>query len=171
MLLIRLALLVVFAYNQSLQPSINTGAIIFVSFGILTYFAVTKGMYRDKLPNYLEAFFMCALGLTAAAVQHDQAAKSNQQYVNPLPINISAGLTFTVFVGILIYHTFRQLQRISSFGQLYEGIVDSLSQGLKKSISVVAASRNVELHRVDGNPVGVTTTTVELKEPLIDNYT
>ena len=162
LLLIRLALLVVFALNQSSQPTNNTAAITYVSVAILTYFAATKGIYKSNLPNYLEAFFVCNLGLTAAAVQHEQA---NNNELNQTPINISAGLTFIVFVGILLYHTLRQILRFPFGEHLHQKIVNMVR--LKRA-STTDDSEIIDQGASMSEFQSVTSTVVELKEPLID---
>ena len=162
LLLIRLALLVVFALNQSSQPTNNTAAITYVSVAILTYFAATKGIYKSNLPNYLEAFFVCNLGLTAAAVQHEQA---NNNELNQTPINISAGLTFIVFVGILLYHTLRQILRFPFGEHLHQKIVNMVC--LKRA-STTDDSEITDQEASMSEFQSVTSTVVELKEPLID---
>ena len=162
LLLIRLALLVVFALNQSSQPTNNMAAITYVSVAILTYFAATKGIYKSNLPNYLEAFFVCNLGLTAAAVQHEQA---NNNELNQTPINISAGLTFIVFVGILLYHTLRQILRFPFGEHLHQRIVNMVR--LKRA-STTDDSKIINQGDSMSKCQSVTSTVVDLKEPLID---
>ena len=80
LLIVRIILLIVFTLKLNDSPTHNLFAITVVSFGLLTYFAAIKGVYKDNLPNYLELFFLCNLGLTSAAIQFELANDKHEQH-------------------------------------------------------------------------------------------
>ena len=68
LLLLRIVLLIIFSMNRSNNPTNNLLAIIVVMVGLLTYFASTRGIYRNKLHNHLEAFSFCNLVLILSLI-------------------------------------------------------------------------------------------------------
>ena len=150
--------MLIFTLQQNYSPIHNLLAITVVSIGLLTYLAVTKGVYKNSLPNYLELFFLCNLGLTSAAVQFE-LANGNQGRQSGVPIKISTGVIFFVFTGIIFFHAPRRLLQTTFGAKMKNSIMTLIS--LKKKVS-----RDIQLPPCSAPQV--TSTLIELKEPLLE---
>ena len=154
LLIIRVILLMIFTLKRNTSPIHDLFAIMVISFGLLTYLAATRGIYKNTFPNYLELFFLCNLGLTSAAVQYEFASNAHSS----VSIKLSTGVTALVFVGIIAFHALRQILKIPFGARMQNNVMRLIS--LKKEVS-----RDIQL------PPGsaqVTSTIIELKEPLIE---
>ena len=124
-----------------------------ISFGMLTYFAGTRGVYKSNIPNCLEVFFLCNLGITSAAVQYELEHDDKRSNVS---INISVGLSFALFVGIIMFHALRRFLRTTFGERLKLKMADLRNNGTSNDINLQALTAEI------------TTSSVELKEPLIE---
>ena len=150
----------VFSLNRNSNPTHNLLAITVISFGLLTYFAGTKGIYKNKIHNYLEVIFLCNLGLSSAAVQYKLANGGKHSTV---PVNISTGVTIVLFVGIVFYHVQRQVLRTT--------LGSTLKQKISKLIILKKETPSDLQMQVPIVSANVTSTVVELKEPLLETST
>ena len=158
LLIVRIILLLIFTLKQNYSPIHNLLAITVVSVGLLTYLAMIKGVYKNSLPNYLELFFLCNLGLTSAAVQFE-LANDSQGRQSRVPIKISTGVTIFVFAGVIFFHTLRRLLQTTFGAKMKNNIMTLIS--LKKKVS-----RDIQLPPCSAPQV--TSTLIELKEPLLE---
>jgi hypothetical protein len=154
LLIVRIVLLLIFTLYS---PIHNLLAITIVSFGLLAYLAATKGVYKNSLPNCLELFFLCNLGLTSAAILFE-LANDHQGKHSGVPITISTGFTMFVFVGIIIFHMVRRLLQ-TTFGATTKTTIMTL-------ISLKKVSRDTQPPPCSAPQV--TSTLIELKEPLLE---
>ena len=150
-----------FSLNRNNNPTHNLLAITVISFGLLTYFAGTRGIYKNKTHNYLEVIFLCNLGLSSVAVQYELA---NGGKHSPVPVNISTGVTIVLFVGIIFYHVQRQVLH-TTFGSVLKKKITKLITVLKNE---TPSDVQTQALIVSAN---VTSTVVELKEPLLETNT
>ena len=162
LLVLRIFLLTIFSTFQSSNPSINLLSIIFISFALVGWISLVKGVYESSLNNLLEVTFLINLGMTSAAVLFD---KHNTR----VAIYVSTSTAFVFFVCIIFYHTVKWLL-LTKLGSKVKGILLSLA----KLKDVGTANRDTVLGRSQfaaGEQVhlGVTSTTVELKEPLLED--
>ena len=157
LLLVRIVLLFMFTMNRGSNPTRNLLAITVISFGLLTYFAGTKRVYKNKIPNYLEVIFLCNLGLTSAAVQFELANGSEHSSV---PVNISTGFTVVVFLGITFYHAQRQVSCTTLGSKLKMKVINLITLGSETLSGPQVQDFSTNLK--------VTSTVVELKEPLLE---
>ena len=106
LLLLRFALLLVFAINPQQDPSINLLAIL-VGTGILHLWAwVSGGVYKNWCLDALEGSFALNLIVLAAATYHVQLSGGNQLAVG----YTSVFIVLATFIGILAYHIFQRLR-------------------------------------------------------------
>ena len=158
LLIVRIVLLMIFSFNQIRSPTPNLLAITVVSVGLLTYMAATKGVYKNSLPNYLEVFFLCNLGLTSAAVQYELVNNSHGQH-SGVSIKISSGAAIFVFVGIIFFHILRRILQTPFGAKMQTNVMRLVC--LKRKVS-----RDTQLpHCITPQ---VTSTLIELKEPLLE---
>ena len=101
LLLVRIALLIIFSLNRSNTPGINVFSIALVCFGLLTWLYFTRWVYEGVLNNCLEAFFLLNLGVTSMAIMF-QIPQSNGEHSVSTTTYISTGMTFAVFVVIML---------------------------------------------------------------------
>ena len=145
-----------FSVNQSNIISVNLLAIIVVSFALVGWSSVAGGVYESPLNNFLEILFLCNLGITSAAVLFDKEH-------NTVAVYISTSVTFTVFIGIILYHAQRQLLATKLGSELKKKVFD-----LKRR-NVESTNKVRRLQSSNQNQSGVSCTVVELKEPLLED--
>ena len=153
LLIVRVILLFVFILSAT--PSHNIFAITVVLFGLLTYFAMIQGVYKESLPNCLELFFLCNLGLTSAAIQFELANDRHEQH----SITISTGITAFVFSGVVFFHVVRRILQTSLGARMKDNAMRIIR--IKKTVSRVT-------QLPPNSAPQVTNTVIELKEPLLE---
>ena len=160
LLLIRIILLVPFSSFQNHDPSANLLAIVVCTFVLVGWSCLARGVYNSSINNFLETLFLCNLGITSAAVLYD---KRNTK----VAVQISTSVTFITFVFIILGHALKQLLRTKRGSMIKEKILDKLSFVKRKErssmneMSQSASDRNLSKR--------VTSTIVELKEPLLED--
>ena len=160
LLLVRVVLLATFTSFQGRDPSVNLLAIVICAFVLVGWSCLARGVYNSSINNFLETLFLCNLGITSAAVLYD---KRNTK----VAVQISTSVTFITFVFIILGHALKQLLRTNRGSIIKEKILDKLSFVKRKErssmneMSQSASDRNLDK--------GVTSTIVELKEPLLED--
>ena len=99
LLLVRTALLIIFSVNL-IDPTIRMLCITCFSFVLLAWLYFTGWVYESLLNNCLEFVFLLNLGLTSMLTIFNK---------HRVVIYTSAGVSFVIFIGIIFYHTQRQL--------------------------------------------------------------
>jgi len=106
LLVLRLGLLLVFAFNPQENPSINLLAIQ-VGTGVLTIWArISDEVYRNWCLNALEGSFSLNLIILAAATYHVKLSGGSRLAVGYTSVIIA----LITFIGILAYHIFLQVR-------------------------------------------------------------
>ena len=107
MLLLRFLLFLVSAFNVLGNPIINFLAISFATVAVLAAIALfgTK-IYKTWSLNLLEISFMINLTILVLVSYHVRLTGGNQNAV----IFTSVGVAFATFVGIIVYHTVKQMK-------------------------------------------------------------
>ena len=107
MLVLRFALLLVFALNPQQDPSVNLLSIL-VGTGMLIAWAwLSGGVYRNWCLDALECSFTLNLIILAAATSYVNHSGGNQLAVGYTSVSIA----LATFIGILVYHIFQQLRQ------------------------------------------------------------
>ena len=158
LLIVRIILLLTFTLHRCHSSIPSLLAITVVSIGLMTYLAATKGVYKNSLPNYLELFFLCNLGLTSTAVLFE-LANDSQGKQSGVPITISTAFTIFVFTGIIFFHTLRRILQTTFGDKMKTTIVTLIS--LKRKVSRDTQSPPCSAPQVS-------CTLIELKEPLLE---
>ena len=112
LLALRCVLLLVFAFNNQRDPSVNLLAIL-VGTGMLTIWAwVNGGVYKNWYLDALEGSFVLNLIVLVGATMYINATyNKSQREGNQLAAGYtSVSIAFATFIGILSYHTFQQLR-------------------------------------------------------------
>jgi len=106
LLVLRFALLLVFALNLQQNTSINMLAIL-VGSGILHLWAwISGGVYKKWCLDAIEGSFVLNLIILAAATYHVQLSGGDQLAVGYTSVSIA----LVTFTGVLAYHIFQQLR-------------------------------------------------------------
>ena len=106
LLLIRCVLFLIFAFNVSGDDSINTLAISLATSAIFAWFTLCGMVYKSWHLNAIEVSFILNLGILAAVTHHGNRPGGSQAAV----ACTSVGVAFLTFVGIVIYHIYRQIK-------------------------------------------------------------
>ena len=108
-LLIRCALFLVFAVNALGNPSTNMLAIAIATLGLLVLMRLfVKGrVYKNWFIDAFESFFLLNLGILSLAINHNNLIGGNQETL----VNIAVGLSFAMFVAIILHHVYKQLRK------------------------------------------------------------
>ena len=163
LLLVRIALTVTFFQNQSNNPTKNLYAVLLVSVCLLTYFAAIGGSYQRKMHNYLELTSLCNLCLTLGTVLYEL---SNSKH-SSLPIIVSTSIAFVTFSGIVFCHAQKLLFLTSVGAKMKTKVAQFYSRFPNNSVLKIKADRTD--HCVQQTSTKVTSTVVELKEPLLED--
>ena len=106
LLLVRCALFLVFAFNNSGNNSVNLLVISSTTFGIFVLFTLSGVVYKSWYWNVLEVSFILNLGILAAATYHVKLSGGSQAAV----AYTSVGIAFLTFVGIVTYHIYIRIK-------------------------------------------------------------
>ena len=105
LLVLRVALLLIFAFNPQENPSVNLLAIL-VGCGILLVWAwISGGIYRKWSLDALESWFALNLIILAGCTYHVNLSGGNQLAVGYTSVTIA----LVLFVVILAYHIFLRI--------------------------------------------------------------
>ena len=109
LLLVRCFLFAVFILTYSSVPSAGLLAILVTFTFLLTIFAYTGRVYRNRLLSLFEySFFVNLQVLTATLFFAELTKRSSRELI----VCISVGVAFTQFVGIVIYHTWLRISKV-----------------------------------------------------------
>ena len=96
----------VFAFNISVNDSVNILVISSATFGILVWFILSGVVYKSWWLNALEVSFILNLGILAAATYHVILSGGSQAAV----AYTSVGIAFLISVGIVTYHIYMRIK-------------------------------------------------------------
>ena len=157
LLVLRFALLLVFALNPQQDPNINLLAIL-VGAGILQLWAwVSGGVYKNWCLDALEGSFTLNLIILGATTYYVNHLGGNQLAVGYTSVIIA----LATFIGILAYHIFQQLRHTKLWKK-----VPKLNLEFKKKLNTKQAVNNLN------NPINAPTESVnldQLREPWLDD--
>ena len=106
LLLVRVCLFLIFTLNTLGDPTANLLAVVAFSFCLLTYISLVGGIYKLWSLNLLENVSILNLGILSAAVGLYQ---DNTSTVVPAVTCTSVGISFIVFMIIILYHLFMKV--------------------------------------------------------------
>ena len=113
LLFFRSVLFLIFAFNVEGDPALNQLSIVLCAFslcGVPLY-----GIYKSLTLNILEFSFILNLGTLSTVTIYIRLAGGNQAAA----INISIGIAFATFIGIIGYHIYKRLSTL----QLLQSLV------------------------------------------------
>ena len=159
-LLARLALLLTIAINAVGRESVNLLVIASVTAGLL----LIKGrVYERRYNDILEFSFilnLCVLSTATFFLNEDDIGQA-------AILNASVGISFVMFVGILLFHICLLLKSKNIWKYLFNSLLHE-NRLLPKVFRMVPKENETVEVKCNDKKV-VTSTLVELREPLIDN--
>lgn len=165
LLLVRIILLTSFSLNRTNNPTINLLIIIVFTLSLLVWLFFTGWVYESWFNNCLEVFFLYNLSFTSTTTLF---AFSNNSH-SPAVIYTSIGITFIIFVGIILYHGQRRLFQTRAGARLKKRILATFSKnnpGNELEEPYLHARRPII---TDEPSSKVSCTVVELTELLLDD--
>ena len=166
-LLIRCILFLTFAFNTLGNAGVNLLAITSVTAG-LAILAWLRNRVYDKFHNdILESAFVLNLCIFAVATYHVNVSGGSQAALS----NVSVGIAFTTFIGIMVYHIFLNLRKTSSWKKLpkpnitecYKNVMSKIHSKKKRYQLGQPNNQNQE----NLNVAVPTTITIDLNELVI----
>ena len=160
-LLSRSALLLTIAINAVGSDSVNLLVIVSVTAGLLS---IKGRVYTHRYNDVLETSFILNLCIFSIATFYLKERNVQNQLAI---LNISIEITFITFIGIVIFHIYLLLKAT----HIWNICVISMfckSKWLCKVFGIVQ-KEDKSLVLKSNDPKVVTSTLVELREPLIDN--
>ena len=103
LLIVRIILLTAFSLNRNNNPTFNLVAIAVASTILIIWLILIGRIYNSFLNNYLELFFLSNLLFTSIAVLFESSYNS----YSPAIAYTSTGISFVIFIGLIIYHAQR----------------------------------------------------------------
>ena len=160
-LLARSALLLTIAINAVGSESVNLLVITSVTAGLLS---IKGRVYTHRYNDILESSFILNLCVFSSATFY--LKERNTQY-QPQVLNASIGISFVVFAGIIFFH-FYMLIKLKSIWKYFVNHLHRKTQLICNLLCMVPKEdENIQLKSNDQEVV--TSTLVELREPLLDN--
>ena len=126
-LLLRLVLLIVSATVE--ETSANLLTISTFCFVLMSIIGTTRGVYTNRWLDVLEISFILNLGIFSAATYHNKLTEGNQIVTAYLSISVA----FFTFLGIVSYHSFQRLMKITRFKKMVKVIKDKARDNFKKA--------------------------------------
>ena len=168
LLLVRCVLFIVVATAGN--TSTNLLGISSVITGLVTFAFATKGIYKSHSLGVLEASFFLNIVILSAATYHVRVKGGNQAAATFTLLSV----VFITFIGIIVYHVFLRI-RVTA---LWERTTEKFHLDVFKRRSVtingnapsVTTPSSEEIEKSTGKAeLTVSTTYVELREPLLDD--
>ena len=122
LLLCRIVLFLVFAFNALGNPDLNLLAIGLLSNCLLLFGWGTGGVYRLQPLNILESSFFLNLAAVSLSTMYTRHAGGNQYAV----AYTSAGIAFVTFAATVVYYTFDRIRKSRNQYQPMPPILDYL---------------------------------------------
>ena len=160
-LLSRSALLLTVAINTVGSDSVNLLVIISVTAGLLS---IKGRVYEHKYNDILESSFILNLCILSLATFYLKAKDIESQ---PAILNTSVGISFVIFIGILFFHIHLLLKSRKVWKYVFNFFLHKNWPLCKVFKFLKNEDDNIALKSNDQEVV--TSTLVELREPLIDN--
>ena len=158
----RSALLLTIAINAVGSDSVNLLVIASVTAGLLS---INGRVYERRYNDILESSFILNLCVLSVATFHLKDKNIESQ---PEVLNTSVGISFLIFVGILFFHVYLLFDSKNVWKYVAINSLLLKIWLLCKSFKIVSKEdENVALKSNDLEVV--TSTLVDLREPLIDN--
>ena len=164
LLLFRIILAVVNAFGVAYDRSYSFK--LFAIVGVVFFCLFWVGRVYRKWPLYLlETSFFVNLGLLALSIYHVHASEKYEESDKAPYFNASISIALITFVGILIYHLFMIFRQSK--------LVSSVTVHVKNKLhtndeSVQLTSDDPDVTTPQQKPI-ITSTVVELREPLLDD--
>ena len=155
LLLVRCVLFLTFAFNALGSASINLLTISSIMIGVAALAWLQSRLYEKIHNDILEALSILNLCIFAAATYHVKETGGTQAKL----AYISVGIVFLTFIGVVLYHVYLRLRKPGLLLWKRMHPVDS-QQGSEEE-SVYTDDNN-------SSSPSVPTTTIELREPLLE---
>ncbi len=108
LLLVRIVLLIIFSFVN--QGAVSLLIIAIFSMALQTWLCLARWVYEDFINNFLEMAFLLNLAITSAAILFEYSVHKIRH--SSTVIYISSGMTFVIFIGIIVYHVLMRLMSI-----------------------------------------------------------
>ena len=166
MLLTRCLLFLAFASSYgNTDPLLNNMYITtVVFFFIVLYKVFVRNVYKQVFTNVLEMCFLVNLEILSITLSFIKGSNSSSE-VLCRSSNASISISFVLFLLILTYHTYLQLQRRRWFVQLKDSLLTKWP--LKYYHTTAAEDNSHVLTDHNTNISAPTTTLIELREELL----
>ena len=170
LLLVRCALFLTFAFNALGDASGNLLAIISVTVGLAGFAWLCNRIYENTFNDFLEVAFILNLCILAGGTYHVKETGGSQAGL----AYTSVGIAFTLFACIVLYHMYLRLYMSALWEKIPKPdtekhyILNKLSIILGHSKEKEDDDSEDELVQDTEIVQAPTTTTVELREPLLE---
>ena len=166
-LLIRCALFLTFAFGNT---SVSLLAIISVTASLAALAWVHIKIYENIFNGFLEAAFLLNLCILAAGTYHVKESGGSQAGL----AYTSVGIALVIFICILVYHVYLRLRTLGVWEKIPKPDSKRYTDIFSKLHIVLGHNKEKDneagvLNGEQEGEIKVTTTTIELREPLLEN--
>ena len=166
LLLVRIVLLVIFSTNQNNSQAVSIFSIAVFSSCLLAWLYFTGWIYNIWINNCLESIFLLNLGLTSTAVLFEMSQSSERR--SSAVIDTSVGITFVLFIVIILYHA--QMRLFSTrAGTKIKIKISRLFVRERGEDDNAGIQLQVSQFKVEEPPKQVTYSVVALSKPLLED--
>ena len=164
LLLSRLGLFMTFAINATGSDSVNLLAISSVAAALL---AMKGRVYTQYGNDILESSFILNLCILSVATFY---LKDNGRQSQLLLSSLSVGTTFVTFAGLLFFHIYVRFKSTSNYTHYIAPCTSKMQQSVFRLFNT-QVENTFERHITEllADPSEVTSTTVDIREPLLEN--
>ena len=155
LLLIRVCLFLIYSINTFGDPMINLLATSVTMFCLFAYLSMIGGVYKVWWHNLIEVAFILNLGIFPTAVLYQTTTNSTVESIT----NTSTSIAFVLFIMIVIFHIVKMIASSRVVG----AIIKSKMKRERENEQSDSIGLNKEKAKI-------TTTTIELWEPLMDSH-
>ena len=153
-------LLLTIAINAVGSDSVNDLVITSVMGGLLS---INGRLYEHRYKDVLESFFILNLLVFSVATFYLKDKNIESQ---PAILSTSVGVSFVIFIGILFFHVHLLLKSTNVLEHVLKFLF--LKNQLLCKVFKIVPREDENMTLESNDPEVVTSTLVELREPLID---
>ena len=175
LLLTRCGLFLTFAFNSVGSSKVNLLAVSSVGIALAV---LKERVYEKHYNDILESSFILNLCIFSIATLFITEGGSGSQFILS---SISVGITFVIFIGILFFHIYLQLDRTVIIGKVKTYVQNNRLYGMlfhKEARMEVVEKNDIVLRSIEKRTTELTlveslsdSTMVVLREPLLESTT
>ena len=168
LLLVRLGVVFLFTINGQGNQLINIAIIAIITLCLTLYILAVRGIYKSRVLSIIEIFFMINLFLLSISLFLQDIFSSRNQQESYWIVNTSAGLAFTYFCLVILYHIWARV-RATVLGKWIANAAIKVKRKANFSTGSSESDTTKQSKMSDEISHAVTHSSIELREALLSD--